>query len=96
MKGIPFASKKLALETAFAYSLLVAILARRSAWEVPHGPGDLQIICVVNVSVDTLLDCAPISRERRCNEFHIVCRLGRHLIDAVDVCEQDHRVWKKN
>ncbi len=96
MKGIPFASKKLALETAFDLQSPCAVLARRSAWEVPHSPEDLKIICALNVSVDILLDSAPISPERRCNEFHMVCRLGRHLIEAVDVCEQDHRVWKKN
>ena len=39
----------------------------------------------MNVSVDILLDSAPICRERRCNEVHVVCGLGRHLKEALDV-----------
>jgi hypothetical protein len=50
----------------------------------------------MNVSVDILLDSAPICRERRCNEVHVVCGLGRHLKESVDVYGQDHWVWKKN
>ena len=50
----------------------------------------------MNVSVNIMLDCTPICRERRCNDFHVVCRLGRHLKEALDVYGQDNRVWKKN
>jgi hypothetical protein len=32
-----------------------------------------------------MLDSAPICWERRCNEVHGVCGLGRHLKEAVDV-----------
>jgi hypothetical protein len=50
----------------------------------------------MNVSVNIMLYCTPICRERRCNDFHVVCKFVRHLKEALDVYGQNHRVWKKN
>ncbi|MGA9079496.1 MAG: hypothetical protein WB581_04590 [Halobacteriota archaeon] len=69
MKGIPFASKKLALETAFDLQSPCCDFSKRSAWEVLHGLEDLKIKCVVNVSVDRLL-ALPFLGSDAATSFH--------------------------
>jgi hypothetical protein len=95
VKGIPFASKKLALETAFDLQSPCCDFSKSLGVGGTTRPRRLENQ-MRSERERRHIARAPISRERRCNEFHIVCRLGRYRIEAVDVCEQDHRVWKKN